>query len=251
MQTISQNTSTRLRRTVYALLTAACGLAAANAQGAVLYDGSLGTTPGQQGWTSVIFPFVVETPSASGVTLNTTFNDSLSSGYSQFLPAINSAASFSLSLTTQLLSESHSGNSNRAGFSVILLDNAHQGVELGFWTNSVWAQAVGFTRAEETAFNTTALTEYLLTFQGGNYTLSANNAQILTGPLRDYSAFGTPYNLNNFLFLGDDTSSAQASVKIAQVATVPLPPSWLLMLGPVLACAAKARKGKRQAGQSA
>lgn len=230
---------------------AACAIFAAclsaTAQGAVLYDGSQNTRPGAQGWTSVVFAPAIETLSAGTVTLDTTAGNFLQSGYSLFLPAIDSATGFTLSWQAQLLAESHTGNPNRAGFSVILLDNAHQGVELGFWTGQVWAQAVGFTKAESVAFNTTAMAEYLLTLQGGSYTLQANDAQILTGPMRDYSASGTPYNLNNFLFLGDDTSSAQARVSIASVATVPLPPTGLLMLGPVLIGAAKTKRPTRRA----
>lgn len=232
MPTISFRTPCRALFAMGALLTASHAQAA-------LYDGSLGTSPAAQGWTSVIAaPFASETLGNGGVTLDTSFSNALQSGYSLFLPNVDSSTGYSLSLTAQLNSESHTGNSNRAGFSVILLDNIHQGVEIGFWTDQVWAQAVGFTKAESSAFDTTNLTTYVLTLQSGNYSLSVNNSTILSGSMRDYSAFGTPYNLNNFLFIGDDTSSAKASVKInqvAQVATVPLPSSGFLMFGPVLA----------------
>ncbi len=227
---------------------AAC--ASATAQGAVLYDGSQSTSPAAQGWTSVVIAPATETVSAGAVTLDTTAGNFLQAGYSLFLPAVDSAAGFSLSWQSRLLAESHSGNPNRAGFSVILLDQAHQGIELGFWTNQVWAQAAGFTKAESVFFNTTTMADYLLTLHGGSYTLLANDTQILAGAMRDYSAFGAPYTLNNFLFFGDDTTSAQARVSIAQVSTVstvPSPPAWLLMLGPWLIGAAKAKHPARRA----
>jgi hypothetical protein len=60
-----------------------------------------------------------------------------------------------------------------------------------------------------------------------NYVLRANGTTILTGPIRDYTAFaGFPdvYETPNFLFLGDDTSSASAVAGIRQVILVQ-PPS--------------------------
>ncbi|MEP7134154.1 MAG: hypothetical protein ABI904_04395 [Chloroflexota bacterium] len=52
---------------------------------------------------------------------------------------------------------------------------------------------------------------------GDTYTLTANAIPLLTGPLRDYSAFTgfpDPYEAPNFLFLGDNTTSAQARVRL-------------------------------------
>ena len=52
---------------------------------------------------------------------------------------------------------------------------------------------------------------------GDTYTLTANAEPLLTGPLRDYSAFAgfpDPYETPNFLFLGDNTTSAQARVRL-------------------------------------
>jgi hypothetical protein len=180
------------------------------------------------------------------VSLDTSLVNATQAGYSRILPPIDSAAGFTLSFKTQLLSESHTGNGNRAGFSVILLDGSHSGVELGFWTNQVWAQATDFTKAEAVAFTTTAMTEYWLTVSAGHYFLTANGLAnpLLSGVMRDYSSSSIVpvYSTNNFLFLGDDTSSAKARVNIAAVSTVPLPPTWVLMLGPALAWTFKARR---------
>ena len=67
--------------------------------------------------------------------------------------------------------------------------------------------------------------------------MSANNTLLLQGSLRDYSAFGVPYSLRNYLFLGDDTSSAAANILLGEVilntnepASVPAPPVMLLLL---------------------
>jgi hypothetical protein len=59
-----------------------------------------------------------------------------------------------------------------------------------------------------------------LTVIGDAYTLTANMESILTGPLRDYgsfSGFPDPYETPNFLFLGDDTTSAQARIRLSFV----------------------------------
>ncbi|WP_295578199.1 hypothetical protein [uncultured Lamprocystis sp.] len=198
-----------------------------------IYDGALGTSPGAQGWIAFV-PSASESVAAGAVTLDTTADTIAQAGYMYSLP-IDSGAGFTLSFTTQLLAESHTGNSNRAGFSVILLDDAHQGIELGFWTDQVWAQAVGFTKAETAAFDTTAMTDYLLRLDSGSYALWANGSALLSGAMRDYSAFGFPYTLPNFLFLGDDTTSALARVRIAEVGVVvPEPPAWALLFGGLL-----------------
>ena len=135
-------------------------------------------------------------------------------------------------------------------FSVIALSNdaSPLGIELGFWTNQVWAQNAGFTHGESTLttnlmspFDTTAsLINYRLEIQGTAYELLANNVEILNGALRDYTSFsggppgnpGFPYDQPNFTFFGDDTSSADADVQIASfnVVPVPEPAAWAIVL---------------------
>jgi hypothetical protein len=94
----------------------------------------------------------------------------------------------------------------------------------------VWAQEGGsdalFTQAEGARYNTAALARYELAIHGDTYELRAEGVPLLGGPVRDYSAFaGTPnpYTTPNFLFLGDDTSSAAARVRLGMV-TITLPP---------------------------
>ena len=192
-----------------------------------LYDGSLNTLPGAQGWVYLTNPFIgaAATQSVSGgvTTLNTNAVESDQAGYFGSLPvlvpAINRTDGFTVSFDLRIVSESHSSN-NRAGFSVIALSQDVKGIELGFWTDEIWAQSgPDFLHAEGTAINTTtSLTQYDLTVLGDNYYLFAGGSQILTGALRDYSSFGLPYTTPNFLFFGDDTSSASAEAELASIA---------------------------------
>ena len=45
-----------------------------------------------------------------------------------------------LDTALKLLSETHSTN-DRAGLSLIVLSSDLRGIELGFWTNEIWAQS--------------------------------------------------------------------------------------------------------------
>ncbi len=151
------------------------------------------------------------------------------------------------------------GVDDRAGFSVVLLSEDKKGIELGFWNDRIWAQNDGstqsdpslepdsdpadftrtfFTQGEFVEFVTTQNYQYDLVIQGDAYTLFADSEPILTGPLRDYSAFpnrveevdnplfpGTtvsvtapdPYEKSNFIFLGDNGPLASATVDLGSV----------------------------------
>ncbi|MFN0163253.1 MAG: hypothetical protein ACKVQQ_18660, partial [Burkholderiales bacterium] len=68
-------------------------------------------------------------------------------------PALDRNAGFTLSLGFRILEESHSGNPNRAGFSVILVGQDLKGVEIGFQNDRIFAQNDGaalFTAGENT-----------------------------------------------------------------------------------------------------
>ncbi|MFO0852386.1 MAG: PEP-CTERM sorting domain-containing protein [Gemmataceae bacterium] len=227
------------------LLTAAPAVAQTTT---TLYDPTAGTLPAAQPWLTYADNGFLTGGTASqtyvsGQGARLTTDAAVSAGYSNYLPlppilknaafpVLDRTAGFSLSFTVQVHQETHA-SANRAGFSTILLANDRQGIELGFWQNEVWAQAVGFTRAESAAWDTTQATDYALTVQGGTYQLTANGSPLLTGSVRDYSGFGTPYNLPNYLFLGDDTSSAAADVTLGRVTLVtPVPePTGLLAVG--------------------
>lgn len=191
-----------------------------------LYNGSLGSLPASQGhFTYLTDPFfsasAQQTLLSDGVRLNTTPATSDKAGYFHLSapPVLSRTLGFSVQFTAQISSESHLNN-DRAGFSLIVLGSDLRGVELAFWQNEIWAQNDSplFTHGERVTFDTSAgLVNYKLTMQDNNYTLRANGTQILSGTLRDYSAFGSPYTIPNFIFLGDDTTSAAADFKLTGV----------------------------------
>jgi hypothetical protein len=116
---------------------------------------------------------------------------------------------------------------------VIVLGEDAKGIELAFWQNEIWAQhddATGglFTHGEGIAFaTTTGLITYQLSIQNDTYTLTADGQPILTGPVRDYSPFDgfpDPYETPNFLFLGDDTTSAETRIRLSLVSITGMEP---------------------------
>jgi hypothetical protein len=154
------------------------------------------------------------------------------------LPALDRAAGYALRFSMQLVSEYHAdsdkdgdGVGDRAGFSVIVLSSDTMGIELGFWEDQIWAQEQGaaeppagtlFTHAESASFSTTGrMITYTLAVRDNEYELSSDGVTILRGQLRDYTTFEgpvNPYRTPNFIFLGDDTGSARAVIRLAYVA---------------------------------
>ena len=221
----------------------------------VLFDPALGTLPGAQG--SLFFcsggasalcfgPDGTQALAADGVVLDSTGiatpnENSGQVGFANSLPPLlpptiplDRIAGFTLNFDLRVDFESHASN-DRAGFSVIVVSSDLRGIELGFWSDEVWAQnwATGdeFTHGESTAFDTTAsLTTYSLGILDNSYTLSVAGSPLLNGILRDYSAEGVPYDVANFVFFGDDTSRARAVVTLGEIAFVPLPTSLVLLL---------------------
>jgi hypothetical protein len=204
----------------------------------VLYDGALGTMPEAQGFVFLDLPPGSAARSwADGATLlNTLALTGTYAGYtaqSSIVPVLDRQIGYSVTFTTQLLAESHAGSDrngdgvdDRAGFSVTVLSTDTLGIEFGFWTDRVWAQEGGsgsnlFTQAEGMPFDTTSrLITYTLAVSGTAYTLWADGAPLLNGTLRDYTAFTgplDPYETPNLIFLGDNSASARASVRLAAV----------------------------------
>ncbi len=152
-------------------------------------------------------------------------------------PTLDRQLGFSLQFDLQMLAESHLNN-DRAGFSVTLIGSDRRGIELGFWTDQIWAQNDQplFTHGETAFVSTTGSHRYDLDVLGNQYTLRQSGSTILSGALRDYSNFGfPPYTLTNFLFLGDNTSSASGDIVLGRVqlnsnlSAVPEPSSFLSM----------------------
>lgn len=164
-------------------------------------------------------------------------------GYSKTIAnGLNSTMGFSIDFSLRLVSESHVSD-NRSGLSLIVLDSAAKGVEISFWTDEVWLKnadtAFSHSATERIATSTTALERtYRLTFLNGNYTLAIDGSDAFGGGLRNYGAIasGFPatlvYNSSNFVFFGDNTSSAAANFELGNttLAPVPEPGTWLMML---------------------
>ncbi|MEY2911046.1 MAG: Leukotoxin [Cyanobacteriota bacterium] len=209
-----------------------------------LYNATLNNLPSTQGWTytSLPNPPGITPIVANGVTnLNTLANSSFYAGFARNDQVLDPTQGYTLSFTAQVLSESrqttanrnNDGKDDRAGFSVILLsgDSTPLGIELGFFSNSIWAQEGGsdvnlFTQAESVAFDTsTNPVDYQLTVLGNTYTIQAKNTvknaiTTLSGSLRNYTSFvGSidPYETPNFIFLGDNTTSAKANINLGSV----------------------------------
>jgi len=183
------------------------------------------------------FPTGAASPAyANGVTVldttisgNDTYAGWISNGTTTTeFPIQDRTAGFQVDFTIQVENESHTNN-NRAGFSIIILSQDIKGIELAFWENEIWAQnddTTGglFKHGEGTIFATTAgLINYQVIVVNDTYTLIANNKPILTGLVRDYSQFDgfpDPYETPNFLFLGDDTTSAQSRIRLGLVSVI-------------------------------
>jgi hypothetical protein len=203
-----------------------------------LFDASLGSTPDQQGWVLLRDPSsnsAVQTVQSGVTVLDTMADQTDKAGYfatsldpripyrHPLLPNFDRTTGFVIRLDARLVDEVH--RLDRAGFGVIAVTDDLKAVELEFWPDELWVQADEplFTHGEGAKFDTTSATvSYELRIQGDGYQVRANGAEILSGPLKEYSSFGAPYSVPGFFFIGDDTTSAAARVEIARVDVNPL-----------------------------
>lgn len=210
----------------------------------ILYDSTLGGTPDSQGRLILRASpgaLATQTFADGATTLDTMANQADAAGYfanPSAIPALERQRGYQLFFTMQIVAEYHAdsdkdgdGRGDRAGFSVLVLSSDTKGIELGFWDDRIWAQEQGaaeppagtlFTHAESAPFDTASrMIAYTLAVRGEQYHLSSADATILRGQLRDYTAFEgpvNPYRTPNFIFLGDDTGSARALIRLAYVA---------------------------------
>jgi hypothetical protein len=208
-----------------------------------LYNGSLGSTPSSQGWFAVVGS-AAENPGATGTTLDTTSADSIRAGYTRFGLTLNRSVGYNIQFRFEMLAENHDNVNaqnntgtdliaDRAGLSIIVLSSDREGIELGFWQDRVWTQEDGavkadptsaptgtrFTQAEGASVNNLAVNQYDLSILGSTYYLYLNGSAtpLLSGRLRNYSPEGSPYTTPNFLYIGDNTTSARGSFRLEQV----------------------------------
>lgn len=228
--------------------------------GAVLYDGSAGGMPSLQGLIYQTLPFpgsATQQQLAEGVRLDSTATTSDQAGYgitrglNPAVPVMDRSTGFTVTFDLRLNTELHL-SADRAGLSVIALGSDNRGIELAFWTDRIWAQSDSplFQHAEEMSFNTSSgLLRYDLKIFGNVYTLSQGAATLLSGAVRDYSPSGNPvYLQQNFLFVGDDTTSAHASFDFAYLSVAPVPePGSVSLLVAGLAFAGAVRRRARRA----
>jgi hypothetical protein len=193
----------------------------------MLYDGRLSAPPGEQGFAfSALGTSTQQQRMTRSTVLNSMTDHADRAGYFTIAESNMSAAQgYRLDFTARLHDEAHQ-RPERAGFSVIVVGSDGRGIELGFWRDRIWAQDDGtsvglFQQAEGVAIDTLGATQrYSLAVKGGSYVLSMGQRAVLTGPLRNYAAFEgfpDPYEVPNFIFLGDNTTSAGASVEIERV----------------------------------
>lgn len=202
-----------------------CGLCPrVQGQAITLFDDTLGTLPGDQP-NMIYFGLgpVTQTVVEEGVRFVTDLNTQ--AGFTpepSVMPVLDPSTGFSVNFELQVISETHVSE-DRAGFSVILLGNDRRGLELGFWSDQIWVQNDSplFTQAEGVAYDVTAgITDYRLQVYGDSYALRADNVVILAGPTRDYTSFTgliDPYEVPNYLFLGDNTTRAAADFILGDV----------------------------------
>lgn len=217
-----------------------------------LYTPSGSQTPSDQSWLTynALGP-AAQVGSSSGVMLDSTALMLTYAGYSNYTPSgslknaafptLNRTQGYSLRFDLHVLSQVNNHPSNtspvgqeRAGFSVILLGSDGFGIEIGFREDQVFAQPdssfLGL--GESVSFDTKSqIHRYDLSVSGATYTLSAGGNLVLSGGLRNYSAFGQPYSLKNFVFLGDNTTEARAKALLGKVELNPVPePASILAL---------------------
>jgi hypothetical protein len=247
------------------------------AQSFTLYNGTSNVTPDDSAWGWSYLSqggSAVKTAGGGVTTLDSTASDGISAGFSTVTSArstpfvLDNARGYTVGFDIQVNAENHSnpnadknadGLADRSGVSLIVLGSNHKGLELAFWQNEIWPQQDNplfihntVTERAQGANLTSLLTHYDLQIQGSNYALSNAGGVLLTGNVRDYAGNGAafaPYTTSNFLFLGDDTTSARGNVNIARVTVTlatPEPGVWALLGSGLLGSVLLRRRRGRQ-----
>lgn len=180
----------------------------------------------------------VYSSSVMGTIFDSTYEKGDYAGYAitpTLAPTLKREEGFKLDFTLNIVEEDHH-SPDRAGFVVILLAEDMKGIEVSFWEDQIWVQEDNdtnsppmFTHAEGVAFSTSAWVNYELEIISDTYSLSANNAEILSGTVRDYTAweppslpspwlpFPDPYETPNLIFFGDNSSGSGSQTWIRDI----------------------------------
>lgn len=208
-----------------------------------LYDAALAALPNAQGWLAygsslLANPNPNPSSSSAGTLLSSLPSLAGLAGFSNVaalvptlvnpgFPSLDPDRGFVLNFRLNLLEELHQV-SNRAGFSAILLGQGARplGIELGFQRDAIFSLLGGATPLQTLGQQVRGLdlnrpTDFSLRILDQSYYLLADNRLLLSGALQDYSAASVspllpfnPYTLPNFLFLGDNTTSAGSRVEL-------------------------------------
>ncbi len=151
-------------------------------------------------------------------------------------PTLDRQLGFSLQFDLQMLAESHLNN-DRAGFSVTLIGSDRRGIELGFWTDQIWAQNDQplFTHGEPRLSRQPVATDTISMCWAISTRSVIGFDDSQRSSSRLFELWISPYTLTNFLFLGDNTSSASGDIVLGRVqlnsnlSAVPEPSSFLSM----------------------
>lgn len=234
----------RARHTIWGLLAlAAClGCGPAVAATVTLFDATGNTLPDSQGWAYFSIPATAQSVAGGTLNFSTAGSAATQAGYARTDQPLDTAAGFDLGLVQlTVLSESHE-NTHRSGFSLIAIgSDPTRSLELAFWSGEVWAYAFtsgAVVHGAGLTLDTTVAHDYTLRVRKNQWSLLVDGgATALGGTLVDYTPAVLPidpYGIPNFLFFGDDTSSAAAAItlKAVTLSPVPLPATaWLLAFG--------------------
>ncbi len=161
-------------------------------------------------------------------------------------PDLNPHLGYTLSFTAKMASQTNNTPID-AGFDVILMsDQSGMGIDLGFRnpntlnnTPDIFALDSNLTSVAQSNSNVGNilgnLTTYNLNVIGTKYTLSAGNANLLSGYLKNYSHAAGPasniYRTANFFYIVDDSIAAGGVTDITNITLTTNVPEPLNVLG--------------------
>jgi hypothetical protein len=206
----------------------------APASAAVLFDSSSGSLPSSQGWLYSESGGAATQGVANGLyTFDTSASAGIRAGNFRTDQLLDTTTGFTLGLSGLVVSAENHNNTDRAGFSLLFVgSDPTRALELAFWEDEVWVYNYDlvndFTHGTGAALDTGVSRDYALQVQGPRFRLLADGIQRLKGPLADYTPAANPFNPNfsfprlvygssNFLFFGDDTSRADATIALSHI----------------------------------